>query len=313
MQPDEETGSAEEQPVSNMAVPRLETVEYRSRSTRDGFSFTRIATPLRKPLPSVGEKRLVDCDIGQCSVEGLMVHSDTAHQCQHRCLIGHRGSHARHPAEVTVQTLDPVGGVDHCLYLRGVVKISHIRLVVEVVAQELDGSVVLAPPVAHFLPLSPCHFDCIVALSGTEYIPKIGGKSGLVAMSDLGGHVAFEMGYTALQWCAGELLSDNGVKPLDAVCHHQADSLHSALLQFVEDVSPSGGAFLRHVEYAENLAGAFLRHGQSYIERLCRNRTLTMDLDVDAVNEHHRIVFLQSSLKPFVDLGAYAFNHTADA
>ena len=28
VQPDEETGSAEEQPASNMAAPRLETVEY---------------------------------------------------------------------------------------------------------------------------------------------------------------------------------------------------------------------------------------------------------------------------------------------
>jgi hypothetical protein len=28
MQPDEETGSAEEQPASNMAAPKLETVEY---------------------------------------------------------------------------------------------------------------------------------------------------------------------------------------------------------------------------------------------------------------------------------------------
>ena len=102
VQPDEETGSAEEQPVSNMAAPRLETVEYRSRSTRDGFNFPRMAIPLRKPLPSVGEKRLVDRDIGQCSVEGLMVHSDTAHQCQHGFLIGHRGSHARYPAEVSV-------------------------------------------------------------------------------------------------------------------------------------------------------------------------------------------------------------------
>lgn len=32
MQPDEETGSAEEQPASNMAVPTLETVEYQAPS-----------------------------------------------------------------------------------------------------------------------------------------------------------------------------------------------------------------------------------------------------------------------------------------
>ena len=33
MQPVEGTGPAEERPASNMAVPRLEAVEYRSRST----------------------------------------------------------------------------------------------------------------------------------------------------------------------------------------------------------------------------------------------------------------------------------------
>ena len=48
VQPDEETGYAEEQAASNMAAPRLETVEYRSRSVRGGFNFTRMAIPLRK-------------------------------------------------------------------------------------------------------------------------------------------------------------------------------------------------------------------------------------------------------------------------
>jgi len=43
VQPDEETGSAEEQPASNMAASKLETVEYRSRSVRGGFNFTRMA------------------------------------------------------------------------------------------------------------------------------------------------------------------------------------------------------------------------------------------------------------------------------
>ena len=61
MQPDEETGSAEEQPASNMVAPRLETVEYRSRSVWDGFNFTRMASPLRKPLLSVREKLFVNC------------------------------------------------------------------------------------------------------------------------------------------------------------------------------------------------------------------------------------------------------------
>ena len=79
MQPDEETGYAEEQPASNMAAPILETVEYRSRSTRSGFNFTRMAVPLRKPFPSVRKQSLVNGNVRQRPVEGFMVHCNTAH------------------------------------------------------------------------------------------------------------------------------------------------------------------------------------------------------------------------------------------
>ena len=72
VQPDGETGSAEEQPASNMAVSKLETVENGSRSVRGGFNFTRMAIPLRKPLPSIREKLFVNCDVRQGPVKCLV-------------------------------------------------------------------------------------------------------------------------------------------------------------------------------------------------------------------------------------------------
>lgn len=81
MQPDEETGYAEEQAASNMAAPRLETVEYRSRSVRGGFNFTRMAIPLRKPLSSVREKLFVNGYVWQRPVERFVIHGHAAHQC----------------------------------------------------------------------------------------------------------------------------------------------------------------------------------------------------------------------------------------
>ena len=92
---------------------------------RGGFNFTEMDIPLRKPLPSVGKKRLVDGDVGQYSVEGLVVHCHTSHKCQHGFLVGHRGSHAGYHAEVTVEAFYSVGDVDHRLYLGGVIDISH--------------------------------------------------------------------------------------------------------------------------------------------------------------------------------------------
>ena len=47
-QPDEEAGSAEEQPASNMAVPTLKAVDE-SRPTHGRLTAFRRARPLRKP------------------------------------------------------------------------------------------------------------------------------------------------------------------------------------------------------------------------------------------------------------------------
>lgn len=198
MQPDEETGSAEEQPASNMAAPKLETVEYRSRSIRGGFNFTRMAIPLRKPLPSVREQCLVHGYVWQCPVEGFMVHCHAAHKSQHRFFIGHCCPHARHPAEVPVQALDPVGGIYHRLYLGSVVEICHVRLVVRAVAKKFDSPVILAPFITHLLPFCPCRFNRIVTLACAENVTQIGCQGGLIPVPDFGKHIAFQVGYTAL-------------------------------------------------------------------------------------------------------------------
>ena len=133
MHPEEETGSAEEQPASNMVAPRLETVEYLSRSVWDGFNFTRMASPLRKPLLSVREKLFVNCYVRQGSVECLVIHSHTAHQGQYRFFVGHGCPHAGNPAEVAVKPFDPVCDVYHRLNLRCIVEVCHVLLVVDVI------------------------------------------------------------------------------------------------------------------------------------------------------------------------------------
>lgn len=89
MRQDEETDFAEEPPACNMAASGLETVEYRSRSGRDGFNFTRMSITPGKPLPSVREQGLVHGDVRQHPVERLVVHGDTAHQDQHRFIARH--------------------------------------------------------------------------------------------------------------------------------------------------------------------------------------------------------------------------------
>ena len=138
MQPDEETGSAEEQPASNMAASKLETVEYRSRSVRGGFNFTRMAIPLRKPLSSVREKLFVNGYVWQRPVERFVIHGHAAHQCQHRFFVGHCGSHSGYTAEVAVEAFYPVGGVYHSLNFRSIVEICQICFVIWVVTQTLD-------------------------------------------------------------------------------------------------------------------------------------------------------------------------------
>ena len=46
--------------------------------------------------------------LGKNSVEGFVIHGNAAHESQYRFFIGHGCSHARNPAEVSVETFYPV-------------------------------------------------------------------------------------------------------------------------------------------------------------------------------------------------------------
>ena len=49
------------------------------------------------------------------------------------------------------------------------------------------------------------------------------------------------------------------------------------------------------------------------MERLDRHKTLTVNLDVHAVHERHRIVLFKTPFQPSIELSAHTFNHAADA
>ena len=208
-----------------------------------------------------------------------MLHRDASQQRKDRLLVGHGGPHAGDTAEVAVEPLYLVGGVDHALYLRRIVEVNQVCLVVGIVAQGLEGAVVLAPFVAQALPPFPCRFNRVVALAGAEHVTKVLGQCRLVAMPDPGEHVALEVRHAALERRSGKLLPDHCVQPCDAVSHHQAYSLHTALLQLVEYPAPSCRALHRHVEDAEPPPCALLGYRQSDIESLCRHGLAAVDLD----------------------------------
>ena len=44
-------------------------------------------------------------------------------------------------------------------------------------------------------------------------------------MTDLGKHIAFEMGYASLKRSTGEFLSHNDIKTLNTVCNHEPNLL----------------------------------------------------------------------------------------
>ena len=67
-------------------------------------------------LPS-REQRLVGGYLGQDSVEGLVLHCDTARQGEDGLLFGHGRPYTSDASEVAVEPFYPVSGVYHALYL----------------------------------------------------------------------------------------------------------------------------------------------------------------------------------------------------
>ena len=110
-----------------------------------------MAIPLRKPLPAVRKKCFVDSYVRENPVKGLAIHCHTTYKSKHRFLVGHGGSHSCHPAEVSVEAFNPVGGVYHGLYLGSIIEICQRCLIVSVIAKQLYGRVILIPSVSDLL------------------------------------------------------------------------------------------------------------------------------------------------------------------
>lgn len=75
---------------------------------------------------------------GKQVIKNLVFHGHTAHQCKHRFFIGHSSTHTCLSSKITVETFYPIGGVNHGLYLRGIVQISHINIIVGIARMSLN-------------------------------------------------------------------------------------------------------------------------------------------------------------------------------
>ena len=230
LQPDEETGSAGERPVSNMATPILITRTVRESSWWRLLFCFQAGLSAKRPIPLVRKQSLVAGYVGQQPVKGLVFHGDTAHERQYRFFGRHGRTHSCHSPEVPVQTPDPVGGVCHGLNLRSMVQVSHVSLVVGVVTHEFECPVVLSPLLTHILPFLPCRLNGVITLSGTEYVTQIRSQGTLVTMTDLSQHIAFQMCYASLKRRPGEFFPYNDIKPLNTVCNHKPDPLNAPFL-----------------------------------------------------------------------------------
>lgn len=153
-----------------MAAPILIAERYPGVVMMAAPFAIRQASRLRKPIPSVREQRFVAGYVWKQPVKSLVFHGYTP---QYRFFVGHSCTHSCDPPEVAVETFNPIGGIDHGLYLWGVVQVGHVSLVDGIATHELEGPVVFSPPLTHLLPFLPCLLNGVIALSGTEYIPQI--------------------------------------------------------------------------------------------------------------------------------------------
>ena len=162
LQPDEETVSAGERPVSNMATPILITRTVRESSWWRLLFCFQAGLSAKRPIPLVRKQSLVAGYVGQQPVKSLVFHGDTAHERQYRFFGRHGRTHSCHSPEVPIQTPDPVGGVYHGLNFRSMVQVSHVSLVVGVVTHEFECPVVLSPLLTHILPFLPCRLNGVI-------------------------------------------------------------------------------------------------------------------------------------------------------
>ena len=150
-----------------------------------------------------------------------------------------------------------------------------------------------APSGAELLPLAPCLLHGVVPVACTEHLPQVFRHFTLVAVAHIAQYIALQMGGAPLQLRAREHLADDILQALKTVRTDQAYPADTAPVQVIQHLAPIQGTLRRLVEDAENLPGLVLLHRQNHIKGFRIHAALAVDLDVDAVDEHHRIITLQ--------------------
>ena len=171
-----------------------------------------------------------------------------------------------------------------------VVQVSEIRLVGSILTTSPDASVIPAPFGTEPLPLVPGLFHGIVPVSRTEDLSQVVSHITFATVADIAQYVALQVGGASLETGAGKHFADDDIKSLETVRAYESDSRNTSLVKVIEHLSPAKGAFRRLVVDAENLSGLVLLDCKDYIESLSINAALAVDLDVDAVDEHYRII-----------------------
>ena len=117
------------------------------------------------------------------------------------------------------------------------------------------------------------------------------------------------MSGASLEAGAGKHFADDIIKSLETIRTYEPDSRDTSLVKVIEHLSPAKGAFRRLVIDAENLPGLVLLDGKEDIESFRINAALAVNLDMDAVDEHYRIIALQRAFKPLGDITAQIVKH----
>ena len=174
-----------------------------------------------------------------------------------------------------------------------VVQVCEIRLVGGVLAALADAPVAPAPLGAEPLPLAPCLLHSIVPVPGTEHLPQILCDIPLSPLRTSLMILRFRWVVHLWSFVPGNTSLMTSSNPLSPSAHMRP-ILPTPRPYRSFSISPQPkGALSRLVEDAENLPGLVLPHRQNDIERLSVNAPLPVDLDVHAVDEHHRIIALQ--------------------
>ena len=101
------------------------------------------------------------------------------------------------------------------------------------------------------------------------------------------------MGGAPLELRAGKHLADDDLQSPESVCTYESYPADTPLSQLIQHLAPPQGAFCGLVEDPEHFPGLVLLHRKDHIKGFSIYTPLPVDLDVHAVDEHHRIMALQ--------------------